>query len=338
MSFKIKYLSMATMQSFVLISVCMSVIAPCSGATAADIKSNPYPTKPIRFVVPFAPGGGTDLIARTIAPKLSEALGQAVVVDNRGGAGGVLGADVVAKAPADGYTMVIGTPGPLTINPSLLPRMPYSLADFAPITQATVSPFVLVVNPSVAAKSVTELIALAKAKPNSINFGSAGNGSMPHLASEHFKALANIQITHIPYKGSGPALVELLGGQLQMVIDNLPTVWPQIKLGKLRPLGVSTKKRSSLVPDYPTLSESGVSGYDLSTASGLLVPAKTPRAIIARLNQETVAILRNTQVKERLLSLGLEAEGGTPEQYTKHLQDEFSVHAKVIKNAGIKLD
>ncbi|HEV7822731.1 MAG TPA: tripartite tricarboxylate transporter substrate binding protein, partial [Burkholderiales bacterium] len=247
--------------------------APAGGAGAQS-----YPSKPIRLIVPFGPGGGTDLIARTLSQRLTEALGQSVVVDNRAGAGGVIGADLVAKAVPDGYTLVMGTPGPLTINPALTARMPYTLADFTPIALTTISPFMLVVNPAVPAKSVKELIALAHSKPNSLNFGSAGNGSVAHLAAEQFKALAGVQITHVPYKGGGQSLVDLLGGQIQMVIDNLPTVLPQVRLGKLRGLAVGTRKRSALVSEYPTMVEAGVPGYEATTASGMLAPARTPRA------------------------------------------------------------
>jgi tripartite-type tricarboxylate transporter receptor subunit TctC len=297
-----------------------------------------YPIKPIRLVVPFGPGGGTDLIARTLSPRLTEALSQSVVVDNRAGAGGVIGADLVAKALPDGYTLMMGTPGPLTINPALLAKLPYALTDFAPITLTTLSPFMLVVHPAVNAKTVKELIALAQAKPNALNFGSAGNGSVAHLAGEQFKALAGVQITHVPYKGGGQSLIDLLGGQLQLVIDNLPTVLPQVRLGKLRGLAVGTRKRSALVPEYPTMMEAGVAGYEATTASGVLAPAGTPRAIVARLNRELDAIVRNAEVKERFFAQGLEVVGGTPEQYAQHLRDELQLNTRIIKAAGIRAD
>jgi tripartite-type tricarboxylate transporter receptor subunit TctC len=297
-----------------------------------------YPAKPIRLIVPFGPGGGTDLIARTLSPRLTEALGQSVVVDNRAGAGGVIGADLVAKALPDGYTLMMGTPGPLTINPALLAKLPYALTDFAPITLTTLSPFMLVVHPAVNAKTVKELIALAQAKPNALNFGSAGNGSVAHLAGEQFKALAGVQITHVPYKGGGQSLIDLLGGQLQLVIDNLPTVLPQVRLGKLRGLAVGTRKRSALVPEYPTMMEAGVAGYEATTASGVLAPAGTPRAIVARLNRELDAIVRNAEVKERFFAQGLEVVGGTPEQYAQHLRDELQLNTRIIKAAGIRAD
>ena len=321
----------------------MKRVHPCVLALLAVVAISPataqnYPTKPVRLTVPFGPGGGTDLIARTLSQRLTEALGQSVVVDNRAGAGGVIGADLVAKALPDGYTLVTGTPGPLTINPALVAKMPYTLADFAPIALTTISPFMLVVNPAVPAKSVKELIALAHSKPNALNYGSAGNGSVAHLAAEQFKALANVQITHVPYKGGGQSLIDLLAGQLQLVIDNLPTVLPQVRLGKLRGLAVGTKKRSALVPEYPTMMEAGVPGYEATTASGVLAPAKTPRAIIARLNRELNAIVGNAEVKERFFVQGLEVAGGTPEQYAQHLADELKLNARIVKAAGIKLE
>ncbi|HWP90031.1 MAG TPA: tripartite tricarboxylate transporter substrate-binding protein, partial [Burkholderiales bacterium] len=249
-----------------------------------------------------------------------------------------IGADLVAKALPDGYTLVMGTPGPLTINPALVAKMPYTLADFAPIALTTISPFMLVVNPAVPAKSVKELIALAHSKPNALNYGSAGNGSVAHLAAEQFKALANVQITHVPYKGGGQSLIDLLAGQLQLVIDNLPTVLPQVRLGKLRGLAVGTKKRSALVPEYPTMIEAGVPGYEATTASGMLAPAKTARPIIARLNRELNSIVSNAEVKERFFVQGLEVAGGTPEQYAQHLADELKLNARIVKAAGIKLE
>jgi tripartite-type tricarboxylate transporter receptor subunit TctC len=315
---------------------CTGFLAGLLVAMHASAQS--YPNKPIRLIVPFGAGGGTDLIARTLSPRLSEALGQSVVVDNRAGAGGVIGAELVAKALPDGYTLLMGTPGPLTINPALTAKMPYALTDFAPIALTTISPFMLVVHPGVAAKSVKELIALAQAKPNTLNFGSAGNGSVAHLAGEQFKSLAGIAITHVPYKGGGQSLIDLLGGQLQLVIDNLPTVLPQVRLGKLRGLAVGSKKRSALAPEYPTMIEAGVAGYEATTASGMLAPAQTPRAIVARLNRELDAIVRDGGIKERLFAQGLETVGGTPEQYAQHLREELQHNARIIKTARIKAD
>jgi tripartite-type tricarboxylate transporter receptor subunit TctC len=305
--------------------------------SANVLMAQEYPTKPIRLIVPFAPGGGTDLIARIISQGLAESLGQSVVVENRAGAGGVIGAEVVSKAAPDGYTLLMGTPGPLTINPNLLLKIPYdALKDFSPISLTTISPFILVVNPTVPAKTVKELIALAKAKPDTLNFGSAGNGSVSHLAGEQFKALAGIQIVHVPYKGGGQSLIDLLSGQVQLVIENLPVVLPHIRSGKLRALAVGTKTKSGLVPEYPTMRDAGVPGYEQSTSSGILAPAKTPASVIAKLNRDIVKVLQKADTKEKFSAQGVEVVGSTPEEYAEHLRDEMAQYAKVVKSAGIK--
>ncbi len=296
-----------------------------------------YPTKNIRFVVPFAPGGGTDLIARSLAQPLGAALGQTVIVDNRAGAGGALGADMVAKAAPDGYTLLMGTPGSLTINPNLMAKIPYSLNDFAPITLATISPFVVLVHPGVAANSMKELIALAKAKPGALNFSTAGNGSVAHLAGEQLKALAGINLTHVPYKGSSQSLIDLIGGQVQVTFENLPVALPHVRAGKLRMLAVGTQKRSVLVPDYPTVDET-VPGYEASTSSGVLSTAKTPADIIARLNRELVKIIQAPAFRDKFVADGWETVGSTPEQYATHLRDESARIAKTAKAANITLE
>lgn len=325
-----------------IIIAAAAVVSPPSIAlaqTPAKAKALDYPSKPLRFIVPFAPGGSTDLVARMLAQRLPEALGQAVIVDNRGGAGGVIGAELAARAPADGYTIVLGSPGPLTINPNLLARMPYdTLRDFSPITLATISPFIVVLHPSVPVRSVRELVALAKAKPGQLNFGSAGNGSVGHFSAEQFKSLAGVNLVHVPYKGAGPAVTDLVGGHLDLMFENLPTVLPHVRSGKLRALAVGTKKRSVLVPEYPTISEAGVPGYESSTAFGVLAPAKTPAAVIGRLNQEIVKILNSPDIRERLSAQGLEAAGGTPQQYAAHLREELAKYGRIVKVAGIKID
>ncbi len=324
-----------TRQRAVICRICFAAL----GATATlPAMAQTYPVKPIRFVVPFAPGGGTDLLARAIGQRLTDVLGQPVVVDNRAGAGGVIGADLVAKAAPDGYTIVLGSPGPLTINPNLRPSIPYRLKDFAPITLATISPFVLVVNPALGVASVKELIALAKAKPGALNFGSGGNGAVAHLAGEQFKALAGVQITHVPYKGSNPSIIDLIGGQLQLVIDNLPVLVLHVRSGRLKALALGTRKRSVLLPEVPTMIEAGVPGYEASTAFGVLAPASTPRAIITRLNREIVTILRAPDLIERFAGLGLEAVGSTPEEYAEHLRAELAQYSKLIKSIGLKLE
>ncbi|MBI4195064.1 MAG: tripartite tricarboxylate transporter substrate binding protein [Betaproteobacteria bacterium] len=317
-------------------AICIAWLAP-HNAGAAQAAS--YPDKPIRLVVPFAPGGGTDLTARTIGQKLAEFLGKPIVVDNRGGAGGVIGADLVAKAAPDGYTLLMGTPGPLTINPNLQPKMPYdTLRDFSPIAQTTISPFILVVHPSLPVATVKDLVALAKSKPNALNYGSAGNGSVAHLSAEQFKALAGVEIVHVPYKGSSQSLTDLLSGRLQMVVENLPVVLPHIRAGKLKALAVGTQKRSALVPEYPTMAEAGVAGYEANTSFGVLAPAKLPRDIIARLNREIAKVLQTPDTREALAARGFETVGGSPQEYTQHLREELARYGRIVKSAGIKLE
>jgi tripartite-type tricarboxylate transporter receptor subunit TctC len=318
------------------ISFCLLTSAFCLGIGGAAAQQ--YPSRPIRFVVPFAPGGGTDILARLLAQHLYEPLKQPVIVDNRPGAGGVIGAEIAARSPADGYTIVLGSPGPLTINPNLQ-RVPYdTLRDFAPITLAQISPFVLLVHPSVPANSVKDLIALAKANPGSLNYGSAGNGSVSHFSTEQFKALAGVDVVHVPYKGAGPYLIDLVGGRLQMAFENLPTVWPHVRSGKLKMLAVGTKTRSALVPEMPTVVEAGVPGYESSTAFGVLAPARTPAAAIARLSKELMKILQSPDIKEKMTAEGVEAVGGTPEEYAAHIREELVKYARIVKAAGIKAD
>ncbi len=317
-----------------------SLAAPSAGAQATSTSSGQaYPTKPVRFIVPFVPGGGTDITGRAIAQKLSEAFGKTVVVDNRGGAGGVIGADLVAKAVPDGYTLLLGSPGPLTINPNLQPKMPYdTLRDFAPISLATISPFMLVVHQSVAVSNVKELIALAKEKPNAFNYGSAGNGSVAHLSTEQFRAIVGIQLTHVPYKGSSQAMVDLLSGRLHLMFENLPIVLPHIRSGKLKALAVGTRKRSTLVPEFPTMIEAGAPGYESSTAFGVLAPAKTPRPVVNRVSAEIAKALQGGELKENLAARGFEPVGSTPEEYAAHLRDELKRVAEVVKRANIRLE
>lgn len=316
-----------------------ALMIAAAALAAAPACAQTYPVKPIRLVVPFAPGGGTDLTGRAIAQKLAEAFGRPVVVDNRPGAGGVIGAEIVARAVADGYTLLLGSPGPLTINPNLQPKMPYdSLKDFAPVSLATISPFVLVVHPGIAASSVKELIALAKDKPGALNYGSAGNGSVAHLSAEQFKALAGVSLTHVPYKGSGPLIIDLLSGRLQVTFENLPVVLPHVRSGKLRALAVGTRTRSGLVPEFPTMVEAGVPGYEASTAFGVLAPARSPHAIVNRLSAEIAKALHSGDLKEGLTARGFEPVGSTPEAYAAHLREELKRVAQVVKLANIKLE
>lgn len=300
-------------------------------AAAAD-----YPTKPVRLVVGFAPGGGTDTTARAISQKLTAALGQQVIVDNRPGASGTIAADIVANAIPDGYTVLLGTIA-LVINPSLAAKMPFdTLKDLAPVTRAADSTNILVVHPSVPAKSVKELIDLAKSKP--LNCGSSGVGGAGHLAVELFNLQAGTKITHVAYKGGGPAIVDLLAGNIQMIFATAASSIGHVKAGKIRALAVTTAKRSSLVPDLPTVAEAGLPGFEANNWNGVLVPAKTPRPIINRLNKEFAAALNLPDIKEFLFNQGLEAAAGTPEEFAAYMQSEMVKWAKVIKAAGIKVN
>jgi tripartite-type tricarboxylate transporter receptor subunit TctC len=305
----------------------------------AAAKAQDYPTKPVRIVVPFPAGGATDLFARAAAQKMTEAWGQSVVVDNRPGAGGNIGSELVAKAAPDGYTLEMGTVGTHAINASLYAKMPYDhVKDFAPIILVAGVPNVLVVHPSVPANSVQELIAYLKANPGKVNFASSGSGTSIHLSGELFKVMAGVQMTHIPYKGSAPALQDLLGGQVQLMFDNLPPSLPQIKAGKLRALGVTSTTRAPALPEVPTIAESGLPGFDASSWFGLLAPAGTSPAIIAKINAEIAKWLATPEAKEKLLAAGANAAGGTPEDFARHIAAETAKWAKVVKESGAKVD
>lgn len=300
-------------------------------AAAAD-----YPTKPIRLVIGFAPGGGTDTTARALSTKLTASFGQQVIVDNRPGHSGTIAADIASKATPDGHTVLLGTIA-LAINPSLSEKMPFdTLKDLAPVTRAVDSTNILVVHPSVAAKSVKELIEFAKTK--SLNGGSSGIGGTGHLAVELFNLQAGTKITHVPYKGGGPAIVDLLAGNIQLIFATAASAIGHIKTGKIRPLAVTTAKRSALVPDLPTVAEAGLPGFEANNWNGFLVPAKTPRPIINRLNKELATALLLPDIKEFLFKQGLDAAPGTPEEFGAYMKSEMAKWAKVIKAAGIKVN
>jgi tripartite-type tricarboxylate transporter receptor subunit TctC len=304
------------------------------GSVAAGV--DPYPNRPVRAVVPFAPGGAVDIVARLTAQKLGEALGQTVVVDNRSGAGGTVGTDIVAKARPDGYTLLIGSMG-VAVNAVLYPKLPYdTLKDLAPITMLAEQPNIIVVHPAVPAKSVRDLLALAKAKPGQITYGSGGVGSNSHFASVLFLMMAKVDMLHVPYKGLGPAITELVGGQVQMAVSNVSTALPHVKSGRLRLLAVTTKKRFGLFPDTPTVDESGVPGYESSGWYALWAPAATPPQILARLNREVTALLASAAMKDPLAAQGLEAIPTKPEVFASRLRVEIDQWAKVVKATGAK--
>jgi tripartite-type tricarboxylate transporter receptor subunit TctC len=295
-----------------------------------------YPTKPVRFIVPFAPGGSTDIIGRTVAQKLTELWGQTVIVDNRPGGSTVIGTDLVAKSPPDGHTLLV-TPAPFTIVPSLIAKLPYDPAkDFEPITLINTTPLVVVVHPGVPAKSVKELIALAKAKPGALNYGSSGAGGSNHLAGELFNAMAGVKTVHIPYKGNAPALTDLLGGHVDLVYNGLTSALPFIKSGKLRALAVTSLNRSGALPDVPTLDEAGLKGFQAVAWNGLTAPARTPQAVVAKVNADVMKIMKSPELAERLKAEGSDPVGSTPERYAAFLREEIAKWGKVIKAAGIK--
>jgi tripartite-type tricarboxylate transporter receptor subunit TctC len=306
---------------------------------AAQIASGAYPTHPVKLVVPFPPGGPLDVTGRAIAQKLTEAWGQSVVVDNRPGAGGNIGADLVAKSPADGYTILMGALSTHAVNPSLYAKMPYdAVKDFAPITLVAITPNVLVVNPSLPVHSVQELIAYAKANPNKLSFGSGSNGSAGHLAGELFKVDTGTDIVHIPFKGGAPAMQALLAGETQLMFDNLANSMPQVKAGKLRALAVTTAVRSKLVPELPTMAEAGLPGFDISTWFGLFAPAGTPPDVVAKWNAEVTKILSSPEMRERLNAQGAEPAPTTPAQFAAFIASELPKYARIVKASGAKVD
>ena len=304
---------------------------PAAGAQA-------YPARPIRFIVPFPPGGGNDIVGRIVAQRLNEALGVAVVVDNRGGAGGTIGTDILSKAPPDGHTLLVNNIS-LAVNATLYEKLPYdTLRDLAPVTLLGRQPNVLVVHPSVPAATMKELIALARAKPGRTVYGTGGVGTAGHLATELLMLMTRTQMVHVPYKGLGPALTDLMGGRLQFIISTLASALPQVKSGKLRPLAVTTAQRTTFFPELPTMSEAGVAGYEFSTWYGLLVPGRTPAAIVGQLNGVSMKVLQSPALKEQFAAQGLEAVSTSPAEFGAFLKSEVAKWGKVIKAAGIKAD
>jgi tripartite-type tricarboxylate transporter receptor subunit TctC len=298
-----------------------------------------YPTKPIRMVIPFPPGGTTDITGRIAAQKLSETLGQQVVPDNRPGAAGNIGAEQVAKSPPDGYTLITLPGSTLTIHPSLYAKLPFDpLRDFAPITILAAVPNALVVHPSLPVRSVKELIALTKARPGELNYASTGAGQSTHLSMELFKTMAGVKITHVPYKGSAPAVTDLIGGHVPMMFDNMPSALPHVKAGKLRGIAVSTLKRSPVAPELPTVAESGLPGFEVSVWFSVLAPANTPKDIVTRLNTVLVKAFHSPDTREKLATQGAEAIANTPDEFTAVMKRDIAMWAKVVKAANIRLD
>jgi len=315
--------------SWLAVAAAALVLAPA--ATAQN-----YPARAIRLVVHSSPGGSSDILGRMIAQRLTESLGQQVVVENRAGASGIIGVEVAVKAPPDGYTILISQTS-LAINPAIFPKIPYNaLRDLAPITQIVDGPNVMTVHPSVPAKNVKQLIALAKSRPDGLIIGSPGQGTSPHLSAELFNSMAGVKIAQVQYKGAGMAIVGLLAGEVSVMFPTTPTVVGYLRAGRLRALGVTTAKRTQALPEVPTISEAGVPGYESTQWFGILAPAGTPRPIIDRLNQEIVRIMQSPAVKQRLTNDGMEIVAGTPEQFGAHIKAETEKWAKVIKAMGLK--
>ena len=321
------------------VKACLSLVAAAVLATAAGaVQAQNYPTKPVKIIVPFGAGGPADIYARAIAQRLSEPLGQQVIVEDRPGAGSALGTDVAAKSAPDGHTLLMIS-NTHTINETLNPKLPYNLLrDFAPITQVNVMPNVLVVSPSLPVNSVKDLIALAKSKPGKLNYASSGPGTPYHLAAELFKAMTQTFIVHIPHKASGEARASVLGGQVEMMFDSLPTTVQQIKSGKMKGLAITSIKRSPLLPDVPTVAEAGVPGYEADLWLGLVAPAGTPAAIINRLHDETVKILQRPDVRANFIQQGTEPIGSTPAQFAAMLKTDVERWGKVVRFSGARVE
>ncbi|KQT08040.1 tripartite tricarboxylate transporter substrate binding protein [Ramlibacter sp. Leaf400] len=321
----------------ITVAALASLFPAAASAQGADADS--YPSKPVRIVVPFAAGGSTDLVARLLADKLSTELKQPFVVDNRGGAGGNIGADAVAKAPADGYTLLMGTTGVLAINQHLYKSMSYDAGkDFTPVSYTSLITNILVVPQAMPARNVEELIAMARSKPGHLSFASSGAGSSTHLSAELFKAMAGVDILHVPYKGSSQALTDVVAGQVTMLFDNAPSSLGFVQQGKLRALAVTSTKRLPMLPDVPTLDEAGVKGYESLSWSGIVAPAATPRPVVTKLNRAIDRVLKMDDVRQKLAAMGVEPVGGAPEAFSRHIRVENEKWGKVVKAAGISLN
>ena len=322
----------------------MMVVALLAGFTAAPALALPaaaqsWPDKPIRLILGVPAGATPDVTARLIMPGVSQSLGQPLVADNRGGAGGLIAAETVAKSAPDGYTLFLSSPGALTILPSLRKSVPYdTLRDFAPISLISVGPFVLITHPSVPAKSVKELIALARSQPGKLNYASAGNGVANHLAMEMFKQMAGVDITHVPYKGAPQAVTDVLAGHMNMMFNSIAPIVANIKAGRLRVLGIASSKRSPQLPDVPTISEAGVPGFEAVNWFGMFAPAKTPKPIITRVNEAVVKVLRSPDIQAQFIALGADPVGDSPEEFAAFVRRDMERYAKVVKLSGAKLD
>jgi len=310
-----------------------------AGMSAGAALAQQYPVKPIRMIIGFPPGGGTDIIGRIVAQRMSEGLKQQILVDNRGGASGQIAADLAAKAPPDGYTVMMAHIAAMSILPSLYPKLPYDpVRDFAPISQVGVSPQMVVVHPSLPVKNIKELIALAKARPGQIHYASPGIGTVQHLAGELFNLQAKVSMVHVAYKGAGPSVIDLIAGHVQISFDVIPVVVNHVKAGKLRAIAVTSEKRTTLMPELPTVNEGGLKGFDLSTWWGLVAPAAVNKDVVARLHAETVRTLGLSDVKERIAANGADVVGSSPAEFAAFIRNERDKYARIAREANVKLE
>ena len=322
-----------------MLNTLRALLAIVLGAAAIAASAQTYPAKPVRIVNPFAPGGATDQIARLVAQRLTEVWGQSVVVENRPGARGAIGLEAVAKSPADGYTLAIATQTTQAANPALYSKLPYDpVKDFAPLTLAGSTPLALLVQPSLPATDVKSLVAYLKANPGKLTYASGGNGTSQHLTMELLKSMTGTFVVHIPYKGAGPAMVDFLGGQTNLMFYNLPTAMPHVNAGKVRALAVSTAQRSPLAPELPTIAESGLAGFDLATWFAFYAPAATPKEVTAKIAADMQRVLAQPDVKERLLAGGVDVAGSTPEELARFQRAEMEKWAKIVKDSGARVD
>ena len=319
------------------VSIAAAVVLMGLGSAAAQTPS--YPVKPVRLIVPFPPGGGTDFVARAIQPRFAEALGQQILIDNRAGATGIVGTELGAKAPPDGYTLTMATGATISANMALFPKLPYDPPkDFVAVTLVASQPNVLAVHPSLPAKSVRDLIAIAKARPGQLNYATSGAGSSHHLSGELLKSMAGINIVHVPYKGTGPAITDAVGGHVEVIFSGIAAILPQVKAGRLRALGITAARRSSILPDLPTIAEAGLPGYEITSWHGVLAPAGTPQPVVLRVRDAAAKALASPDVHERFASQGAEPVGSTSDAFAKFMRADIAKIGKLIKTAGIKAE